>query len=308
VPDPRRCHAQPAAATRSGDRAVSPVVVAAVLLAAVLHASWNAVTKHVTGRVDLFARSSLVGFVLAAPLVALLAPPARAAWPWLAASAGVHIVYNGGLLAAYRRGTFNQAYPIARGLGPLLVAAVAAITLGESPRPAPATGILLIAGALAVLGLVPWRQVRADPRAVLLAAGTGVTIAAYTVVDGVGVRASGSAGGYTAWLFATHSLATAVALALARRGRARDAPLLRVPARAWGPALAVSAMSMGAYGLVLWAQTRGALAAVAALRESSVVVAALIGAVVFGEPMGRARVLASTAIAAGALLVALPVG
>jgi len=223
------------------------------------------------------------------------------------------------LIAAYRLGDFNQTYPIARGLGPLVVAVVAVLALGERLAPLPAAGVILIAGAVALLGLTPWRQVRTNRAAVVAAVGTGLTIATYTLIDGIGVRRSGSPAGYTLWLVGLQGLLTVAVIVLARRvrraGRATSAGpgMTRPVARAdtgsvgaWTLAGAAAVMSILAYGLVLWAQTRGALASVAALRESSVVVAAAIGAMFFDEPMGRMRVLASAAVAAGVVLLAVP--
>ena len=279
----------------------APGAVLAVLAAAVLHASWNAMVKGAGDKVAIFARSSLVGAVACAVGLWFVEPPARASWPWLASSAVIHVAYNLGLLAAYRLGDFNQTYPLARGLGPVVVALVAALVLHEPLAVVPAVGVLVIAVAIGVLGLAPARV--AHRGAALAAVFTGLTIASYTLVDGVGVRRSGSAAGYTLWLVGLECAATAVVAVALRPGT----PTLRAPASRWLVAAAVAVMSTLGYGLVLWAQTRGALAAVAALRESSVVVAAVIGTVVFREPMGRVRVAASVAVAVGAALLAVPV-
>ncbi|GAA1876101.1 EamA family transporter [Asanoa iriomotensis] len=279
-----------------------PAAVVAVLAAAVLHASWNALVKATGDQVGIFGRSGLIGLAMCAVGIWFVDPPAAGAWGWLIASVVIHVGYNLGLLAAYRLGDFNQTYPLARGLGPVVVAVVAALALDEPLSPLPAVGVLVIAGAIGVLGLTPWRKVKANRPAVLAAIFTGVTIASYTLVDGVGVRSSGSAAGYTLWLLGLQSAVTAV-LALGLR---RDTRLLAAGGRAWSAAAAVAVLSTLAYGLVLWAQTRGALAAVAALRESSVVVAAVIGMLAFKEPMGRVRIAASIAVALGVALLAVP--
>jgi drug/metabolite transporter (DMT)-like permease len=302
------------------------MIVAAVLAAAVLHATWNAVAKGVGDRVGLFVRTSLIGAAACAVALWFVPVPSGGSWPWLISSALIHVLYNLGLLAAYRLGDFNQTYPLARGVGPIVVAIVAASALDEPLAPVPAAGVALIGGAIAVLGLTPWRRVRANRAAVLAAVLTGLTIAGYTLVDGIGVRASGTALGYTLWLVGLECVATAaVAAALRRRisttdpagadtadpaaagaGAGRDRPPAhRIGLKAWSIAGAVGVMSTLAYGLVLWAQTRGALAAVAALRESSVVVAALIGLGVFKEPLGRVRIAASVAVAVGVVLLAI---
>jgi drug/metabolite transporter (DMT)-like permease len=283
------------------------MVVAAVLTAAVLHAGWNAIAKGVTDRLGLFARASVVEVALGAVLIGLVAPPHSAAVPWLLASVGVHVLYNLGLVAAYHVGDFNQTYPLARGIGPLIVALVGATVLDEPLPPTQWAGVLLIAGAIGVLGLTPWHAVGRDRRAVVAAVLTGLAIAAYTLLDGIGVRRSGSPLGYAAWLVAAQGVLTIPVAALARRSRWAPADRGEGPTgRAWLLATGAGVMAMAAYGLVLWAQTRGALAAVAALRESSVVVAAIIGVVVFREPLGRVRVAASVAVAAGVVLLAAP--
>lgn len=274
-------------------------VVAAVLAAAVLHATWNAIAKGVEDRLGLFLRSSIVNVAGCAAVAFWIPLPAGASWPWLIASALVHILYNLGLIAAYRLGDFNQTYPLARGVGPLAVTVVAVTVIGEPLPLAPAVGIVLIGVAIGVLGLTPWRRVKANRTAAFVAVCTGLTIASYTLLDGVGVRHSGTSIGYVVWLMGLEGLAMVVSLPLVRRRVSRP-----VTTSGWGVAAAISALSMLAYGLVLWAQTRGALAAVAALRESSVVVAAGIGVVLFREPLGRTRIAASIAVAAGVVLLA----
>lgn len=267
-------------------------------MAAGLHAGWNALAKASEDRLALLARSCLAGAVLSAVGLFFVASPATAAWPYLAASIVIHVLYNAGLLYAYRVGDFNQTYPLARGVGPVVVALFAAWVLQERMSVPATIGVAVIAVSIGVLGFTPWARVRTQRAAVLAAVFTGLTIAAYTIVDGVGVRLSGSAAGYTLWLLGVHGALTALALGFLRRARTQPS---------WGLAALVAAMTAGAYGLVLWAQTRGALAAVAALRESSVVVAALIGMVFFKEPMGRVRIAASIAVAAGVVLLALEV-
>ena len=128
------------------------------------------------------------------------------------------------------------------------------------------------------------------------AVGTGLTIAAYTTVDGVGVRLSGSPVGYIGWLMVLESLCVPMFAVLRRRH-----VLLKQPKRILLAGLAAGALSVLAYGLVLWAQTRGALAPIAALRETSVIFGALIATIAFKEPFGRARILAAALVAAGIL-------
>jgi drug/metabolite transporter (DMT)-like permease len=274
------------------------VTVMAVLLAAGLHAGWNALAKAQEDRLGLLARSCLISVGLAIAGFFVFEVPAAAAWPWLIASIIIHVFYNAGLLYAYRVGDFNQTYPLARGVGPVVVAIFAALVLQENLSLPAAAGVVLIAASIGVLGFTPWDRIRTHRAAVIAAVFTGLTIAAYTIVDGVGVRRSGSAGGYTMWLLGVQGAITASALLFFRRRRTHAS---------WGSATAVAAMTAAAYGLVLWAQTRGALAEIAALRESSVVVAAVIGMLFFKEPMGRVRIGASVGVAAGVVLLALQV-
>lgn len=285
-----------------------PTLVMAVLLAAVLHAGWNAIAKGVPDRLGLWLRMSLTGATVAGLALPWIGGPARASWGWLGASVLLHVGYNVALMAAYRVGDFNQTYPLARGVGPLVVAVVAVLLLGESLPPVPALGVVLITGSVALLGLTPWHRVRANPTAVVAALATGLAIASYTLVDAIGVRRSASTAGYTLWLFGLQGLATVclIGVRLLVRGRADRPAAAAGPTGGWSLAATASLMSMLAYGLVLWAQTRGAVAAVAALRESSVVVAALIGTVFFSEPVGRLRVMASVVIAGGVVLLAMP--
>jgi drug/metabolite transporter (DMT)-like permease len=281
----------------------SAQVFAAVLAAAGLHASWNAIAKGVEDRFGLFIKTSIISVIIGAVLVVVVSPPAGPSWPWLLASAGVHVLYNIGLMAAYRLGDFNQTYPLARGIGPMVVALVAATVLGE-PLPALATaGVVVIAVAIGVLGLTPWKRLRHNRSALIAAIATGLAIAAYTLLDGVGVRRSGSPLGYAAWLLAIHGVATMSALALIRRSRWAPEPAEKTAS--WPLGVVAGIMAMSAYSLVLWAQARGVLAAIAALRESSVVIAAIIGAVFFREPLGRLRITASLAVAAGVVLLAI---
>jgi len=227
--------------------------------------------------------------ITCAPAALIVTAPRGAAVPELAASAVLHTLYNLVLVAAYDEGDFSQTYPIARGTAPPLVAIVAAIAVGEELTAPRIAGLLCLSAGLFVLAAGPRR-----PRAIGLALLTGVAIAAYTVVDGVGVRHSGTPLGYATWLFLASGFATALVV---RARSSRVAPTAR--------ATLAALFAMVAYGLVLWAQTHGKLAVVAGLRETSVVFAALIGAVAFHEPMGLRRVFASVLVATGAVALAL---
>jgi uncharacterized membrane protein len=275
-------------------------VVPVVLSAAVLHASWNALVKPVSDRLALMTLMTLVSSAICVPLALLAAAPRTAAWPELGTSMLLHTVYNLLLIEAYQDGDFNQVYPIARGAAPPTVAIAAAIFVGESLSPVQTGGVLGVSAGLFVLATGGRQDTR---RAVGLALLTGLAIAAYTVVDGVGVRRSGSTLGYTAWLFLGNGTLMAVAAMLAARTRSEDG--LRIPRALLARGAAAGALSLAAYGFVLWAQTRGELAVVAALRETSVVFGAILGAVAFHEQMAGRRILASILIVCGAAALAL---
>lgn len=273
-------------------------VVALVLLAAVLHASWNALIKSVDDRLAGMALVGGASVITAIPMALVAALPHGRALPFLLGSAAIHGLYNLLLIACYSDGDFNQVYPVARGLAPPTVAVCAAVLVGERLSLVQVGGLIVV--TLGMVTIAAGRG-RASQRALTFAALTGVSIAAYTVLDGIGVRRSGTALGYTAWLFMLQGAVVPVVWwRQASRGAASALPQALVARGAVAGVLAVIA-----YSLVLWAQTRGALAVVAALRETSVVFGALIGAAMFDERMPSRRVLAASMIAAGALLLAL---
>ncbi|MFD0688557.1 EamA family transporter [Actinomadura fibrosa] len=304
-------------------------VALAVIFAGVLHATWNAIAKGAADRWASFALIGLGQSAVVVPLLAVVDPPAAAAWPWLLASLAVHLVYMGLLIASYGLGDFGQVYPLARGSAPLIVALVAATALDERPTWAQTAGITAICGGLAVLAFTgrttntprpaapapPAAHAGADPspgsasggaaggaagwRAVGAALLTGASIATYTLLDGVGVRAAEGALPYAVWEFGIEGPLT-VAAVLALRG---PGTLARLDRRQWAAGLTGGVIAMTAYGIVLWAQTRGALAAVAALRETGVISGAIIGAVFFSERLGPRRVAAACVVAAGVLLL-----
>jgi drug/metabolite transporter (DMT)-like permease len=282
----------------------------AVLVAAVTHATWNAIAHGIKDQVlafGLIGAGSIAGSV---PLVVLAPFPLGACWPYLLGSVFIHVFYNLLLMRSYRYGQFGQVYPLARGISPLVVTVLAATLAAERPAPPQIAGVLVVSCGLAVLVLAGRRKGvdsahgsgsgSAPGRAALIAAGaTGLTIAAYTTVDGLGVRLSGSAAGYIGWLMLLESLCVP-AWALARRRRDVIGGTSR---RVLVSGVTAGALSLLAYGLVLWAQTRGPLAPIAALRETSVIFGAIIGTVVFREPFGRSRIAATVLVVLGVLLL-----
>ncbi|BCY10689.1 EamA family transporter [Actinoplanes sp. L3-i22] len=278
---------------------MSAGIIGAVLLAAVLHAVWNAIAHAIPDRLIGFVLIETATAVLAVPMVLAAPMPSARAWPLLIISSALHVIYALLLMRGYRLGDFGQVYPLTRGTSPLLVAVGAALFVGEVPHPVQLLGVVTVSAGLILLIFAGGRPTRARLPALGAALLTGVSIAAYTTIDGVGVREAGTTIGYAGWLFLLQG-PVIPAIAAVTRGRALAGQLR--PYRwigLWG-----GVFSLLAYGLVLWAQTRGALAPVAALRESSVVIAAVIGVLRFGEPFGRYRILSSVLVAIGVVLVA----
>jgi drug/metabolite transporter (DMT)-like permease len=273
---------------------VTPAVTAAVLLAAVTHAGWNALAHRISDKLVGFTLIAGGGMLIGLVMVPFVAFPASGAWPYLIASAVIHVVYYVLLMRSFRLGDFGQAYPIARGTAPLVVTALAAVFAHEVPDLWAAAGIALSCAGLTGVALAGLRGHRPNWAAIGAALATGLSIAAYTVVDGLGVRASGSSLGYIAWLMAVEG-AVIPAYAV-HRWRGELISVLR-PFAAVG--FLGAALSVAAYGLVLWAQTRAELAPIAALRESSIIVGAAIGAVFFKERFGAPRIAAAGLLVVG---------
>ncbi|GGY93536.1 DMT family transporter [Streptomyces poonensis] len=273
---------------------MTPLVTTAVLLAAVTHASWNAIAHRITDKLVGFTLISGGGALIGLAAVPFVPVPAAGAWPYLIASAVIHLAYYVLLMRSFRLGDFGQAYPIARGTAPLVVTALAAVFAHEVPDGWAAAGIGLSCAGLTGVALWGLRGRRPHWSAIGAALTTGLSIAAYTVVDGLGVRVSGTSLGYIAWLMFLEGLAVPVYAAYRWRGQ-----LVAVLRPVAGLGLLGAALSVAAYGLVLWAQTKADLAPIAALRESSIIVGAAIGAVFFKERFGAPRIAAAGLLVVG---------
>jgi len=269
-------------------------VLGAVLVGALLHAGWNALVKSSTDKSLDMAVIHLIASVLAIPLVALAGWPRVEAWPFIGASVLIHIGYYIATTQAYKHGDLGLTYPLMRGVAPLLVALSATFTLGETLTPLAWAGILGICCGVLVLGLS--RQALHAPKAVGFALANAVIIAIYTVVDALGVRASGDALQYVATLFLLDGLPFGL-LMMARRGRAMG----HYARRRWPLATAGALASIGSYGIALWAMTRAPVATVAALRETSVLFAVLLGTWLLKEPFTLRRLLGTCAIVGGVM-------
>ena len=271
-----------------------------VLLAAFAHAAWNALLKSSGDRLLTFTVLRAVALVGGAAVAVFVPVPAPAAWPYLIASALIHNAYYILLLYAYRHGDLSLVYPIARGGAPFLVAILAALVAGEVPGAGGAAGIALVSAGILGLAFAHGVPKGANATAIGLAVGTAISIAAYTISDGMGARRAEGALGYAAWLYICDGLPF-----LLYMGLTRGADAIAYTRRDWRRGLAGGVLMMGTYALVLYAFTQGAMATVAALRETSVLFAAVIGAVILKEPLGVRRMMAAAVIVAGIVLLQL---
>lgn len=281
---------------------MSGSVFAVVVLAAVLHALWNALVK---GAADKAA--AMVGVVLGQGIAgALVLPlahrPELAAWPWLLAGVGLHLGYQLFLNQAYRFGDLTQVYPIARGVSPLIVTAVSALFLGTVFSRIEVLALAMISLGIASISLVRRNDGALQGKAALLALITGGFIAAYSLVDGHGARIAGTALGFYGALSVLNALCTVAAVRTLRPG------LLTRAVRTWQSLILGGGASFIAYAIVVWAFTQAPIALVTALRETSIIFALLIGVLLLGERLSLGKVLSTGLTLAGAILLRLSQG
>ncbi len=277
-------------------------VFLAVMAAAAMHAGWNALLKGNGDPFDTMARISLFGGVISGVAVWFVQWPVVAAWPWIAVSLAIHAIYRYFLIATYRAGDLAQVYPIARGSAPLLTAAGTALLLAETLSGWGYLGIAALASGVFLMSMKGSRTGQLDARAVGLALCTSVAISAYTIVDGYGARLNGSAASFILWEMLGNAVVMGIT-ALLVRGPSVYAGL-RTRAQ-WMPAAGAAALSITSYIIATWAMTKAPIALVAALRETGVLFAALIGAVFLSEPMTRWRWTAAVIIVCGVVMLRL---
>lgn len=278
---------------------MEPLVIVLVLSAAVMHAVWNSILKAGNDRLMTMAVVIGVGGLLSPLLIISGPPPALESWFYIVLSAAIHCLYFFFLIQAYEVGDLSYAYPLARGSAPLMVAAGGAWFAGELLSPFELLGVVLVsAGIISLMLAGGGGPHQSNWRTLAYPLLTGVMIAAYTVADGLGVRLSGNPASYIGWLFLLSALPI-VALAIHRRRRAA-LDFLRAQ---WRPAMGGGVLAFTAYALVIWALSLGAMVHVSALRETSVVIAALIGSRLLGEPHGLRRLLSAATVAGGVILL-----
>ncbi|MCC7150805.1 MAG: EamA family transporter [Rubrivivax sp.] len=283
-------------------------VVLAVLCGAALHASWNALVKASGDKTVDTALVHFLGGLVVLPLALAVGVPHREAWPFLAASMFIHIAYYSALAGAYHHGELGLTYPIMRGFAPLLVALGSAPFVGEALTPAAWAGVLCIAGGVALVGLAHPGQALHHGKALAFAFANAAIIAGYTFVDGRGVRTEVAAGGaplrYILWLFVVDGLPFLL-LVLLRRDAAGRRAIAAYARQRWPLAAVGGVASVASYAIALWAMTRAPVASVAALRETSVLFASLLGTWLLKERFGWQRALGTGVIVAGVVALRL---
>ncbi|MCX7643691.1 MAG: EamA family transporter [Rhodobacteraceae bacterium] len=274
-------------------------VFLAVLVAALLHAGWNAVIKlGVSKQTSMFVLST-GNAAMGAAVAAFFPLPGAEVWPWLFASGLMHTAYQLFLAYAYEQGDLSRVYPLARGAAPMIVLGVSLLFLADPLNPLDLAGITVLGTGIALMA----RGVFANGesrRLLPFAFGAAAATAGYTLTDGLGGRVSGEPVAYVAWLLVIAGAFFAPAI-VALKGAA----IVRATPRAWGLGLVAGAASFAAYAIAVWAMTQAPIALVAALRETSILFAVLIGWLAFGERIDRAKALAALLIVAGAALTRL---
>ena len=274
-------------------------VFLAVLAAAACHAGWNALLKLKVEPVVAISLISVACGLMVVPLLPFSGLPRAVAWPYIVASLALHFVYYIALAEAYRTGDLGQVYPIARGTAPLLTALGATIFSTEQLAPTAWGGIAVLASGIILLSVAGGRGLDGlDTRSVAFALLTAVSISAYTLIDGIGARLAGSPAPYIVWLFLLDGV-----MMLAFGLWHRRPKLIDGFKESWPLVLAGGLMSVAAYAIAIWAMTIAPIPLVAAVRETSVLFAALISVLWLREPVRLVRIAAVVLAFIGVVLL-----
>lgn len=277
---------------------MSPLVVALVLSAALMHASWNAMVKSGGSPEYSIASYQLVGSVVCLILIWFVPVPESSSWPYIAASVAIHNFYYLSLSKAYRSGDLSLVYPLFRGLAPVLVAIGATVFAGEHLSTPALLGVCLVSAGLIVLSVFGNHRGRPNSEALRWGLLTSLLIATYTIIDGLGVRKVENSLSFIFWLFLFESVPICSWLLITQKTQWFDYMRSRP-----GKVLLGGIASSAAYGLVIYAMTLGAMALVSSLRETSVIFAAMIGALFLKEPFGKQRIFAASVVATGVIVI-----
>ncbi len=278
---------------------MSLFVLLAVLGSALLHATWNSLVKLGTSRLGAMIILSICEVPIGIAVAVFRAAPTANVLPWVAGSGLAHFFYKFFLTYAYERGDLSRVYPIARGSAPLVVAVFSGLFLADVIRFQEYIGITVLGAGILLMAQGVFTSGE-NRRLIPFALGSAAATAAYTLIDGQGARIAGDAIAYVAWVFIADGIGFALGM-LAWKGR-KVVPLDR---NAWGRGSLAAAASYGAYGVSVWAMTVAPIALVAALRETSILFAVLIGWLGFGERLTRGKVLAAAVIVSGVMLTRL---
>lgn len=276
------------------------IVFLAVLAGAAMHAGWNALVKTGLDRTASIFLLALIQGAISLALLPFFAMPAVMSWPWIVASALLHTGYKVFLIRAYAHGDMSQVYPLARGAAPLIVAVVGVFLLGDNLTATKVAAVCAIGFGVMLMSSKLGSGEAMPRKALLFALGTALFTASYTLVDGIGAQLSGTASGFTLWMFVGDGILMTI-YALAVRGRD-----LRAVVRGNLPSgFAAGALSLGSYWIAIWAFTLAPIALVAALRETSVLFAMLLAVFFLGEKASTQRWSAAALILLGIVLMRL---
>jgi drug/metabolite transporter (DMT)-like permease len=275
-----------------------PWLIAAILLSALVHAIWNLQVKSSSDRLATLISIRCVGLVFGMCVIGFVAPPLAPAWPFLLAAAAVHYVYFWFMIRAYELGDFSQVYPIARGSAPMLVALITVIFASEPLSSSTLVGVFLMSVGIGLLCTG-----KATIKAVMMALGMGCMIALYSYLSGRGIRLAGHNLSYMAWLEALASVLMVILGVTTMRGRMKA-----YLQSSWRPALMAGTLSVGGYMIALWAMTYLTIAEVVAVRETSVLFGAVLGAYILKEALATRRIVAALLVVIGVMVLAFSPG
>ncbi|MEO8243420.1 MAG: DMT family transporter [bacterium] len=275
---------------------MSVFVMLAVLGSALLHALWNSLIKTGTSRLTAMVILSICEVPIGLTVAAFRSAPAPQVLWWVAGSGLAHFFYKFFLTYAYERGDLSRVYPIARGTAPLVVAIISSLFLADVITMKEYLGVTVLGVGILLMAQGVFAQGE-NRRLIPFALGAALATATYTLIDGQGARLAGDAVAYVAWVFIADGMGFALGM-LAWKGRT----ILPRQARPWATGLLAGAASYGAYGVSVWAMTIAPIALVAALRETSILFAVLIGWLAFGEHMTKGKALAAAVIVAGVMI------
>jgi len=274
-------------------------VLLAVLFAALLHATWNALIKVGASKMTSMLIMTLVQGSSGLAIALTRTFPTGEVWLWLLASGLFHSAYKLFLIYAYEQGDLSRVYPIARGAAPMLVLVFSAVFLSDVIAGLEYLGILVLGLGILLMAQGVFRSGE-SAKLVPLALGSAAMTAGYSLVDGLGARAAGDAITYVAWLFALDAVFfTPICFALRGRGA------LVASRQTWVMGSLAAMASYGAYAIVVWAMTIAPIALVTALRETSILFAVMIGWLFFGEKMGVQKAAAAGLIVLGVVITRL---